>query len=363
MLAGQVVAPVAGELKLAAILHGLLEDADAFGIGQTDEVLLEHSFKALNEALVNHLVEELKVVLAVVQSPAHAVLDEILLQVHQFLEVHEGDFGFYHPELGQVARRVGVFGAECGAEGVDSTEGRSTELAFQLSAHSERSHFAEEIVGVVNRTLFVLLEVVEILGGHLEHLTSTFAVAGSDDGRMEIEESVLVEILVNGHGHVVANAEDCAKRVGAQTQMSVLAHILEGLPFLLHGIVCIASAEDFDRGGLNLHGLSCTLAFNQRSLYGKASARGDLLQHLIVKLIHVGHNLYVLNGRTIVEGDEVDHFAASAGTHPSFDADSCAEILTQEEFCNFCSISHDLYFQLNCLLYIWYMSETRRDYS
>jgi len=40
-------------------------------------------------------------------------------EVEEAVEFEEGYFGFYHPELGQVAAAFGFFGAEGGAEAVD----------------------------------------------------------------------------------------------------------------------------------------------------------------------------------------------------------------------------------------------------
>ena len=40
-------------------------------------------------------------------------------ELHVAFEVHVGYFGFDHPELGEVAAGLGLFGAEGGAEAVD----------------------------------------------------------------------------------------------------------------------------------------------------------------------------------------------------------------------------------------------------
>ena len=67
MLTGQVHAPFGdGELELMTVLSCLLQDVEALGIGQTYKVFLDHALQGLDERLVNHLVEELEVVLAVV---------------------------------------------------------------------------------------------------------------------------------------------------------------------------------------------------------------------------------------------------------------------------------------------------------
>ena len=82
-----------GELKLATVLDRLLQDVDTLGVGQSDEVLLDYRLERGDKLLVDHLVEELQVVAAVIQGPVNAILDEVLLEVHQSLLVEEGHLG------------------------------------------------------------------------------------------------------------------------------------------------------------------------------------------------------------------------------------------------------------------------------
>ena len=137
VLRSEVVAPVAGELELLAVLHGLLQDIDTLGIGQTYEGLLQHTLQTLDERLVDHLVQELQIILTVVKGPLHAILDEVFFQVHQFLLVDESHLGLHHPELGQMAWGIGILSAERRTEGVDSTECRGSQFTLQLSAHRQ----------------------------------------------------------------------------------------------------------------------------------------------------------------------------------------------------------------------------------
>ena len=215
VLTGEVVAPVAGELELTPILHGLLKDIDAFGVGQTDEICLNCGLKAVNKGLVDHLVEELEVVLTFVECPTHTIFNKVLLEVHELFLIEESHFGLHHPELSEVSRCVTVLGTEGGAKGIDGSQCRSTELSFQLSADRERRLFSEEVIVVDNLPVFVLLEVVEVLGRYLEHVSCSFTVAGSYERCVEIEESMLMEIGMDSHSHVVTNAHNGPKGVGA----------------------------------------------------------------------------------------------------------------------------------------------------
>jgi hypothetical protein len=76
-------------------------------------------FEPLAQALVDELLEDREVALVVFEHFGDEVFHQGLGEVHVAGEIAEGDFRFDHPELGGVARGVGVFGAEGGAEGVD----------------------------------------------------------------------------------------------------------------------------------------------------------------------------------------------------------------------------------------------------
>ena len=232
---------------------------------------------------------------------------------------------------------VGVLGTESRAESIDGTEGHGAEFAFELSGDSEAGGLAEEVVTVVDFAVRAFLQVVEVFRGDLEHLTGAFAVAGSDEGRVEIEEAVLVEVVVHGHGHVVADAEDRAESIGAQTQMGVLAHVFEGLAFLLHGEVAAALTEHLDGCSLDFSGLACALAFDEDAFNAQAGTGGDEFEHVGIKLLHIGHHLHVLDGGAIVECDEVDTLTAAARTHPSLHAHSGAKVGAAQKVVDFCS--------------------------
>ena len=134
---------------------------------------------------------------------------------------------------------------------------------------------------------------------------------------MEVEEPVLVEVGVDGHSHVVADAHHGSEGIGAQAQMAVLAHILKGLALLLHGIVAAAEAVDLELLALDFYSLAGTLALYQCTHGADAGSGGNVLEHLGVKLGRVDYHLDVLDGRTVVERNKIDSLAAAVGTHPS----------------------------------------------
>ena len=282
--------------------------------------------------LVYHLVQELQIVCTVVQRPAYAIFDEVLGQVHVVIDVVEGHLWLNHPELRQMARRIGVFSPERRSERIDGTERCGPQLTLELAADGERGGLAKEIVAVIYFSLLIFFDIVQVFRRNLEHLAGSLAVAGRYDGRMEIVKAVFVEVAVDGHRHVVAYSEYGAERIGAKPHVSVLAHILERLSFLLHGVFGATSAKYLNGRSLKLHALSASHALHKFSVHAQTGAGGDFSEHLVVKLVDVGHDLNVLDGRAVVEGDKIDRLASATCSDPAFYVDVLAIFLAGQGF-------------------------------
>jgi len=101
------------------------------------------------------------------------------------------------PEFSQVARGVAVFGAEAGAKGVNLAKGHGTNFAFKLTRDRQARFFAKKVGGIV---FFLSLEFrSKAMRGDLEHFAAAFAVAASNQGRMDIDIVVLLKIFMQGH--------------------------------------------------------------------------------------------------------------------------------------------------------------------
>ena len=179
-----------------------------------------------------------------------------------------------------MARRVTVLRTEGRAKGVDGTQGSSAELTLELTAHGEVGLTSEEVFVVLHLT--ALGHTVKVKSSHLKHRTGTLSIAGCDQRRVEVVKAMVMEILMDGDGHVMANAEDSTKSIGAQTQVSVLTHILEALSLLLHRIVAWATTVELQFGSLDLAGLSFALALDE--LTGSTDARtgSDALEQFLI---------------------------------------------------------------------------------
>ena len=77
-------------------------------------------------------------------------LQEPLGERHVVRQFEEGRFRLDHPELGQVARGVGVLGAKRRAEGVDLAERRGVDFAFELAGDGQIRRPLEKVLRVVD---------------------------------------------------------------------------------------------------------------------------------------------------------------------------------------------------------------------
>ena len=151
VLALQVGAPLDGELELMPVLDGRLQRVHGLRVRDAAEGRLHDLGELVLQALLDALVEEFEVLRAVLEHGGHAVLEVGLGARHVVRQVGEGHLGLDHPELGEVARRVGVLRAEGGAEGVHVAQRRGVRLGVELPRHGQEALLAEEVLGEVER--------------------------------------------------------------------------------------------------------------------------------------------------------------------------------------------------------------------
>ena len=173
----------------------------------------------LFQALIHKGVEEVDLVGALLQHRADDKLDHGLGHVHVAGQVAEGHLRLDHPELGGVAGGVGLLRPEGGAEGIHVPKGHGKVLRVELAGHRQVGRLAEEVLGVVHGPVPGLGHVVQIQGGHPEHLARPLAVGGGDDGGVDIDEAPLLEEAVDGVGRHAPHPEGSRKQVGPGPQM------------------------------------------------------------------------------------------------------------------------------------------------
>ena len=257
VLALEVCAPVDGILELDAIGHGLFQNLHGLCVSDSLELYAQDTLHALDEAVVVFVVEELEVVHAVIEGVFHQVLDKLFCKFHVVVDVVEGHFRLNHPELCKVTRGVGILCAEGGAEGVDFAYCGCTKFTLQLAGHGEACLLAKEVFAEVHVSLLVQGDVLEVHCGYLEHVSCALSIGLSDERSVEIDKALVVEELVDGKSHGVADAQDGAEGVGPEAHVRYAAEILKGCILFLEGEThWVALSQDFNLGCLDFHGLA-----------------------------------------------------------------------------------------------------------
>ena len=317
VLALQVESPTDREFELHAASD---QDIDPLGIVKADEIVFDDELQAVDQLRVVHFGEELQVVLTVIEGIADQVLQKVLGQFHVVFQLEESDFRLDHPELGQVARGVRVFGSERRAERIDLRQGQRAEFAFELAGDGQVAGFPEEILAVIDRAFRGFGHIVQVERSDAEHRSGAFGVAAGDQRRMQVEKSVVVEIFVDRVSHRMADTEHGAESVGTRAQIGYFAQEFERMAFLLQRVrFGIGGAVDLDRRSLYFDGLAGAERFDQRAGDFDATAGGDLLEEVFVEFGYVGYDLDIMDDRAVVDGDESYVFISAFGSDPAFD--------------------------------------------
>ena len=290
------------------------EDVDGFRVGAADEGSIGDVLEAFAQAFVDELAEEVHVAALVVEHGADEVFDEVFRKVHVSLQIAESDFRFDHPEFGRMARGVGVFGAEGGAEGVDVAQGAGHGFAFELAADGEVGGFAEEVFFMA----FVVGKRVEC--GDAEHFARAFAVAGSDERRVYPDEVSFLKEAVDGGSQAAAGAEDGAEEVGAGAQVGDGAQEFGGMPFFLQGVAVRRRADEADGGGLYFPFLFAG-AGDEFSLDADGGSGGHFADVFVAGNACVCDDLDGCEAGAVVEFDEGECLGVAPSAYPSFDED------------------------------------------
>ena len=281
--------------------------------------------QTLLQPLVHEAVEEVDLLGAALQHPADDELDHGLGHVHVARQIAEGHLRLDHPELSGVALGVGVLGTEGGAEGIHIAEGHGEVLGVQLAGHGQAGLLAEEVLAVIHLAVLGLGHVLQIQGGHLEHLASALAVAAGDDGGLDVHKAVALEELVHRHGRHGADAEGGGEQVGAGPQMLDGTQELHAVALLLQGIVGGGLALHFDGVGLDLQGLLGLGGQHHGAADDQRRAHvlgGDLL---IVGQLLGGHDhLQILEAGAVVQLDKAEGLHVADGAGPAADGDLLA---------------------------------------
>ena len=229
-----------------------------------------------------------------------------------------------------MALGVGGLGPEGGAEGVHVAEGHGEVLGVELAGDGQVGALAEEVLGVVHLAVGGLGHVVQVQGGDPEHLAGAFAVAGGDDGGVDVDKAPVLEEAVDGVGRHAAHPEHGGEQVGPGPQVLDGPQVLHGVALLLERVVGSGDLQGLLGLGRQHHG-----AHHRQG--GPHVLGGDLL--VVGEDIGVHDHLEVLEAGPVVELDEAEGLHVPDGPGPAADGDGLAAqgFTVGEDRRDFCS--------------------------
>ena len=321
----------------------LLEQLHRVGVGDAAEVAAGDMLQTLDESLIDEAVEEREVVGAALHDGGNDVFYHRLHDLKVAVEVAERHLRLDHPELGGVARGVGVFGAEGGAEGVNVAECHGEVLGVELSGDGQAGLLAEEILRIIDLAVLGLGDVLEVERRDLEHLARALAVGAGDDGGVDVGEAAALEELMHREGRGGAHAEGRVEKVRARAEMLDGAQELDAVALLLQGIVRRGRPLDRDLGRLELKRL---LGLGREHDLADDDERradvlgGDLL--IVGENVRVHNDLQVAEAGAVVELDEAEGLEVADGLGPAADGHSHAAVMlgVGVDRCDFRNVYH-----------------------
>ena len=145
-----------------------------------------------------------------------------------------------------MARCVGIFGAEGGAEGVNVGIGKGKAFGFELAGNGQACRFAEKVFGIVDIALVVERRVLHIERGDMEHFARAFAVARGYERGVDINKALIRKKAVNALRGDRTHAENGVEGICAGAQMRNGTQEFEGMPFGLDRVFGRGLPRDLD---------------------------------------------------------------------------------------------------------------------
>src|SRR5699024_11615969 len=171
--------------------------------------------------------------------------------------------------------------------------------------------------------------IVQIQGGHLEHLPCPLTVTSCDQGGVHIDKSLLLEEFVDGVGCKGSYPEHSLEGVCPGAQMSDGPQVLKAVALLLQRVVRSGSPLHLHGLSLDLKRLLCLGRSHQCSLHDDGSSHvqlGDLCK--VVHAVMV-HHLQGLKERAVIYHDEPEGLGVPDAAHPA----AHSHLFVQVTFC------------------------------
>ena len=196
-----------------------------------------------------------------------------------------------------------------------------------MAGDGEVGGFVEKIIdrglpsSRLRRTVGRRVFLVGVHRCYAEHLAGTFAVAGGDDGGVDVEEIAFVEEAVDGEGEAASHTEDGSVEIGAGAKVGDGAEELGGVAFFLEGVVVGGGADEFCLGGADFPSLAFSGALDEFAGDGDGGSGGHFVYLVIAGDTGIDDDLDAFEAGAVVDFQEGKLFGVAAGADPSVDLD------------------------------------------
>ena len=263
--------------------------------------------------------EDLELALAVLEHASDDRDNQVLGEIHDVVQIGVGHLRLDHPELGQVAARLRLLGAEGRAEAVDPAERHRVGFVVELTA-------LRQIRGL-------LLEVLR-----RKERRRPLARRRREDRRVGEDEAARVEEVAYAVDDLVADAQDRLLALAADPEMAAIEQVVDAV-FLRGDRVVVRLANDLEVPDVDL-------VAARGALVGARGAGDDdrrLLREMVGGLEQLladrGLRHHRLNEAAAVAHDqEMDLAARSTIVQPALDGDFLAFVLA--DLIDVCLLSH-----------------------
>ena len=108
--------------RVVELLAGLQKNIDCFRVSHMAEFSARYALQAINETLVDELIEESHLFRSILKNIVDDILDHRFRDFHVIFKICKCHLRLNHPELRCMARGIGILGTECRSECVHVAE-------------------------------------------------------------------------------------------------------------------------------------------------------------------------------------------------------------------------------------------------
>ena len=247
---------------------------------------------------------------AVCEHVFHCVDDQVFLKLHVHLVVVKGHFRLEHPELGEVAAGLRLFGAESGAEAVNFAEGHGRGFGIELPGLGQ---------------IGFLVEVIE-----LEQSVGAFADGAGEDGAVHEHEAAVVKELAPAPDDLVADLHQRVLAAGAQPEMASIEQEIDAVVLLADRILFAGVLKDLQVGHGQLHaGRRAAVGTHDAGRF-ETGLEPEPFGGFELSVGNFALDHHALNGsRAVAKLEEVNLSRTALVVHPAFHADALACMIFQ----------------------------------